>query len=215
MPHAAELGEAALPRVSRAQGASCAGVWDGANISARPGRKGGSPLKAILGRTCLDWLHGGPPLHSARGQYGARLTGTPRLTGGLGSSGRVAFGACLLSVGKCPLFVILPLSAASSARPRLPSSTSLSASPSSPMAGPGTGAAGDSPTAPSPRQHGEVGVAGALRGAQCWEIIPANPERDGSTLQCPSDYAGIAFCCQSRCAELGLWCQSGCAGLAF
>lgn len=63
-------------------------------------------------------------------------------------------------------------------------------------AGPGTGAAGDSPMAPSPHQHGEVGLAGALRGAQCWEIIPANPDHNGSALQCPSGCAGIAFWCQ-------------------
>lgn len=99
---------------------------------------------------------------------------------GLGSSGRVAYGASLL-YGEMSLFAVLPLSAALSARPRLPSGTSLSAS--SPMAGPGTGAAGDSPTAPRPCQHGEVGVAGGLRGAQCWEIIPANPDHDGSAHQ--------------------------------
>lgn len=62
--------------------------------------------------------------------------------------------------------------------------------------GPGTGAAGDSPMAPSPHQHGEVGLAEALRDAQCWEIIPANPDHDGSALQHPSGCAGIAFWCQ-------------------
>lgn len=105
----------------------------------------------------------------------------------------MAFGASLLSGGKCPLFCH-------------PSSfCSLKCTPSPSLqhfpihqthGGPGTGAAGDSPTAPSPCQHEEVGVAGALRGAQCWEIIPVNPDHDGSALQCPSECAGITFWCQ-------------------
>lgn len=186
----------ALPRVSGAQGASCAAAWDGADPAPRRGAasgRGGFPSKAILGSTVSGW--GGGPLcvqgedravpgsegmprardtqNTRTPRPGAAVTGQrqQRLTVGLGEltgfgRGRL-LGRLPSLLGKRPLFVILPLFAASRACAHLPSGAhGLCCPPGlpyvlAPAAVPSTGA---SPVARGPLQRGGLGGYGGIQG---------------------------------------------------